>query len=258
MEHLKSSSKIFAVLETLCMNGDLGISELSRRLRLGKSSVHRFISILKQLGYVSKNENNKKYSATLKLFEIGAMVRGRNRLVNIARPYMEELGDRFHETINLGLLDGNEVVYVDKVESIHTLRIDLAIGRRVPSYCTALGKIFLAYLPEKDLERYCGEAHFEAMTQKTITSRTELVKNLNLVRKEGIAVDDRELDHQIRCIAAPIRDNSGGVIAALSIAGPTTRLTIERLKSFKRPLIEATRKISQKLGYFQVLNGNSG
>jgi DNA-binding IclR family transcriptional regulator len=92
------------------LNGDLGISELNKKLKLGKSSVHRFVSLLKKLGYVDKSLNSNKYFATLKLFEIGAVVRGRNRLVNIARPYMEELGDKFHETVNLAFLDRNEVV----------------------------------------------------------------------------------------------------------------------------------------------------
>jgi len=251
MEQLNSASKIFAVLETLCSDGDLRVAELSRKLSLGKSSVHRFLSILKKLGYVEKNQNSKKYFATLKLFEIGAMVRGRNRLVNIARPYMEELGNKFHETVNLGLLDGDEVVYVDKVESIQTLRMDLTIGRRVPAYCTALGKIFLAYLPEENLARYCRETRLKPLVQKTITSARELIKNLELVRKEGLAIDDGEFDSGIRCIAAPVRDDSGRVVAAVSVAGPRIRLTMERLKSFKQPLLEATRMISQKLGYIK-------
>jgi DNA-binding IclR family transcriptional regulator len=252
MEHLQSSSKIFAVLETLCLNGDLGISELSRKLNLGKSSVHRFLSILKGLGYVDKNQNSKKYFATLKLFEIGAMVRGRNQLVKMARPYMEELGNRFHETVNLAFFENNEVVYVDKVESVQTLRMDLTIGRRVPAYCTALGKVFLAYLPEDHLGRYCEEVQFKPTAQKTITSTKELIKNLELVRKEGLAIDDRELDNGIRCIAAPVSDISGKVIAAVSIAGPSSRITMEMLKQFKVPLLEATRMISQKLGYIQL------
>jgi DNA-binding IclR family transcriptional regulator len=249
---LKSTSKIFAVLETLCTNGDVGVSDLSRKLNLGKSSVHRFLSVLRKLNYAEKDQNSGKYFATLKLFEIGAMVRGRNRLVNIARPYMEELGNRFHETVNLAFFDGSEVVYVDKVESIHTLRMDLAIGRRAPAYCTALGKVFLACQSEQDLERYCRETRFKPLVENTITSAKQFIKHLETVRRDGVAIDDRELDKGIRCMAAPIRDDSGRVVAAISIAGPSSRITLEKLKAFRQPLLETTRIISQRLGYIKV------
>jgi IclR family KDG regulon transcriptional repressor len=165
---------------------------------------------------------------------------------------MELLGDKFHETVNLAFLDGNEVVYVDKVESVQALRMDLAIGRRVPAYCTALGKVFLAYQTEGEVHRYCRETSFKSLTERSITSEKELIKNLDLIRKEQVAIDDREIDNGIRCIAAPIRDDSGSVIAAVSIAGPSIRLTIERLKTFRQPLLEVTRKISKKLGYIKL------
>ena len=173
MEQLKSISKIFFVLENLCANGDQGVSDLSTKLGIGKSSIHRFLSFLTEAGYVGKNPNNKKYFATLRLFEIGAMVRGRDRIMNIARPYMEELGNKFHETINLAFFENNEVVYIDKVESIHALRMDLAIGRRVPAYCTGLGKVFLANLSEEEIKEYCRKKHFAVFAEKTITSEKD-------------------------------------------------------------------------------------
>jgi IclR family transcriptional regulator, KDG regulon repressor len=248
---MKSAKKLFAVLETLCINGNQGVSELSSHLKLGKSSIHRFLSFLVETGYVCKNPDNKKYFATLKLFEISAMVRGRIRLIAIARPYMEKMGKQFHETINLGFFDGDEVVYVDKVESAETLRMDLAIGRRVPAYCTALGKVFLANLPEPEIKRYFERVKLIPRTDKTITSEREFEKNLELIRKEGYAIDDRELDIAIRCIAAPVRDDSGKVIAAISIAGPSMRLGLGKMKYFKVALREATKQISYELGYLR-------
>lgn len=256
MEQLRSASKIFLILESLCANGEQGVSELSAKLKIGKSSIHRFLSFLKALGYVNRNANNKKYYPTLRVFQIGAMVRGRNRIVNIARPYMEELGNKFHETINLGFFENNEIVYIDKVESIQALRMDLAIGRRVPAYCTALGKVFLAYLPEKDIKEYCRKTQFKGLTEKTITSEKELMKHLGIIKSEGVAIDDREIDNGIRCIAAPVRDDSGNVVGAISVAGPTVRLTMERLKSFKQPLLNVTKDIAQKLGYISVQLGH--
>lgn len=165
---------------------------------------------------------------------------------------MEELGNKFQETVNLACFDGNEVVYVDKVESIHALRMDLAIGRRVPAYCTALGKVFLAYQSREELERYCVTTRFKALTETTLTSAKELLKTLENVRKEEVAIDNRELDNGIRCLAAPIRNDSGRVVASVSIAGPSSRLTMERLKSLKQPLLQMTRMISQRLGYIKL------
>ena len=246
---MNSARKLFTVLENLCINGHQGVSELSSNLKLGKSSIHRFLSVLVETGYVGKNPDNKKYFATLKLFEIGAMVRSRIRLIPIARPYMEKMGTQFHETINLGYFDGDEVVYVDKVESAETLRMDLGIGRRVPAYCTALGKVFLANLREQEIKGYFERVKLIPRTIKTITSERELMKNFKVIRKQGYAIDDRELDMGIRCIAAPVRDDLCRVTAAISIAGPSMRLGPEKMKQFKEVLMEATKQISNQLGF---------
>jgi DNA-binding IclR family transcriptional regulator len=247
-QEVKTTAKLFSILEVLCMDGEAGITELSGKLGLGKSSIHRFLSALRDVGYVDKRVANGKYFATLKVFEIGAMVRGRIRLVQLVRPYMEALGKRFHETINLGFFEEGEVVYIDKVESAETLRMDLAVGRRVPAYCTALGKVFLANLPQRELEAYLRNRKFRTLTTKTVTTAKELATHLNKVRREGFAIDDGELDDGIRCIAAPIRDETHKVIAAISIAGPSIRMTMKRLNSLREPMIKTTGEISGKLG----------
>jgi len=252
VERQTSAAKILVVLETLCLKGDSGISELSRQLNLGKSSAHRFLSILTRSAFAEKDKIAGKYRATLKLFEIGAFVRGRDRLINIARRHMEEIGNEFKETVNLAFLDRYEVVYIDKVESIQTLRTDLVVGRRVPAYCTALGKVFLAYLSEEDLNRYCNETQFMPFTRKTITSAKELKKALETVRKERVAIDNKEFDEGIRCIAAPISDNSGKVVACMSVSGPSSRLIRERLGAIKKSLTAVTTTISRRLGYINL------
>jgi len=246
---MKSAHKLFSILENLCVEGDAGVTELSLKLDQGKSAIHRFLSVLSELGYVKKNSDNGKYYATLKVFEIGAMVRGRLRLVNLARPYMEELGKKTNETINLALFEQGEVVYIDKVESVETLRMDLAVGRRVPAYCTALGKVFLANLSKDEVEGCLQSHNYKSFTERTINSSKELKRNLDNVKKEGIAIDDRELDKGIRCIAAPVCNELGKVIAAVSIAGPSIRMTFNKLKFLRKPLIDATLEISRRLGY---------
>ena len=247
---MKSAVRLFAVLETLCVNGETGLTELSRQLAIGKSSTHRFLSVLRDLGYVDKNGENDKYFATLRVFELGALVRGRIRLVQLVRPYMEQLGNQFHETINLAFFEQGEVVYIDKVESVKTLRMDLAIGRQVPAHCTALGKVFLANLPQDQLTNYLRACKLQAHTDRTITEAEELKMHLDRVRRQGFAIDDGELDEGIRCIAAPIKGEFGKVLAAISIAGPSIRMTMERLKSLREPLMNVTTSISHQIGYF--------
>jgi len=127
--------------------------------------------------------------------------------------------------------------------------MDFSIGRSVPAYCTALGKVFLANLPERKIESYCQGKKLKVRTQRTITSPEELKRHLDMVRVQGFAIDNRELDNGTRCIAAPLRDDSRKVIAAISIAGPAIRLNMEKLKSLSKPLIEVTERISRKLGY---------
>jgi DNA-binding IclR family transcriptional regulator len=162
---------------------------------------------------------------------------------------MEQLGSQFHETINLAFFDEGEVIYVDKVESERTLRMDLAVGRRIPAYCTALGKVFLADLTQGQLTAYLRNRTLIPLTERTLTNPEKLRMNLDRVRRQGFAIDDRELDEGIRCIAAPIRDELGRVVAAMSVAGPSIRMTLARLESIRDPILKVTTDISQQLGY---------
>jgi len=251
---MTASKKIFTILEELCIDGDFGVSELSTRLSIGKSTIHRYLSILKDLGYVEQNEKSNKYYATLKTFELGSLVLSRVKLVKVARNQMEELSKKVHETINLALFEAGKVLYIDKIESAETLRMDLAVGRTVPAYCTALGKVFLSHLKDDELEDYLNNCVLKANTGKTITDASELKMHLKKVRKIGFAIDDRELDEGIRCIAAPIYDNSGNVAAALSISGPTIRMKIEQIAALSNLIKEVTRDISQKLGFINTIS----
>jgi len=244
---METVAKAFLILETLCTEGEAGVSGLTRLLGFPKSTTHRFLSILKKLGYVKKNSNNGKYFPTLKLFITGAMVKERITLVDSARPNMEELRRETHETINLAVVSGRKVAYIDKVESNELLTINLPLGRRTAAYSTAPGKVFLAYLPSEKLETYLRETELKAYTRKTITSVEQLKRELDEIRKQEFAIDNAETNDGIRCIAAPIFDDSQNAIAAISIAGPAVRMTLKRLKTFKDSLLKATGEISRKL-----------
>jgi IclR family KDG regulon transcriptional repressor len=248
MEQMKSTVKVFAVFETLCKEGPAGVSQLSKRFGLNKSSVHRFLSVLAQLGYVDKNVHTEEYYPTLKMFQLGVHVKSKLSLVSVVRPYTEELNRTFQETVNLALFVKGHAIVIDRVESLEALRSDPGLGRDLPSYCTALGKVFLASLPKEELDRYLLERKLGILTKKTIVSEGRLLKELDKVRKGGYAIDDREFDEGIRCIAVPIRETSGKTLSALSISGPSSRVSLESLTTFKNKLLNVASKISRRLG----------
>lgn len=168
-------------------------------------------------------------------------------LAQIVHPYLEKLSKRFKETINLAVLENEEVVYVDKVESSETLRMDLAVGCRVPPHCTALGKVLLADLPLQELEEVLSKGLIRC-TKKTITDPEVLKRELKKVKKDRFAIDDEELSLGIRCVGAPIFNQHDRAIAAISIAGPSVRLSHRRLRLLIDPIKSTAKAISEHFG----------
>lgn len=246
---MKSTVKVFQVLEALCEGKAAGVTELSNQLDIKPSTMHRFLSVLTQLDYVQKDTSTGKYYATLKIFQLGVSVRNKMSLISIARPYMEDLGDMLFETVNIAVFAQNSVVVIDRVQSPETLRTNIIVGQHLPAYCTAFGKVFLAAMSEKELDRYLNETTFKPLTTQTITDAQILRGELAKVAKDGFAIDNRELDENIRCIASPIRDESGKVVAALSISGPTSRMKLVRVRTLTKTIMDISAEISRKLGY---------
>jgi DNA-binding IclR family transcriptional regulator len=253
---MKSTIKVFRVLELLCEGKAAGVTELSTQLDIKPSSAHRFLSVLVELGYVEKNGQTGKYLATLKVFQLGVSVRNKMSLISVARPFMETLCESLHETVNIAVFSGQHVVVIDRVKSAETLRANIVVGQRLPAYCTAFGKIFLAAMSEKRLDRYLASQPLEPLTRQTHGKKEALVAELERIQKQGFAIDNRELDENVRCMAGPIRDESGKIVAALSISGPVARLKMTRLKTFKRTIIDTTDEISMILGYQKDFPGN--
>jgi IclR family KDG regulon transcriptional repressor len=245
---LKSVQKTFNVLEILCNQGETGVSEIARRLAVGRSTAHRLLATLIDLGYVEKTAKTNRYVPTLKMFEIGVATINRTKLQSVSRPFLVMLSTDFKETINLGIIDKGEVVYIDKIESPQSLRMDIKIGSRVPAFCTALGKAMLAYSDESEMKEFIQAQKIPAHTNRTATSITSFKDSLLKIRKQGYAIDEEEFIEGVRCIAAPIKNYTGRVVAALSISGPSIRMTYEKLAQLKDPLINATWEISKKLG----------
>ena len=245
---MKSTIKVFQVLETICSEGAMSLTDLTRKLDEKKSSMHRFLNVLSRTGYVEKDVYSKKYYPTLKIFQLGVSARNRKFSLHLVRPYMESLSRQCGETVNLGLFMDGKVIVVDRVESSEPLRTDLGIGTVLPAHATAMGKFFLADLNEEDLERHIQEHGLKSYTSKTATSPAMLKKQLKLVRDRGFSVDDRELGEGIRCIAVAIKGSWGRVLAALSISGPSTRLSLKQLNSLRGSLIALAAEIGDRLG----------
>jgi len=242
--NIKSIIKAFNILELLVENEKLSIGELNDMTTYGKSTVHRLVGTLKQLNYVDQDIIDGKYFMTIKIFEMGNRVANRIPIKNIAQPYLEELYEKCKETVNLGILDNNEVIYLNKIVTEEPLRINLDVGRRIPVYCSALGKAILAFNEETDISKL----KFQKFTGKTIESVENLKNELENIRKFGYSYDDEEYIEGLVCIARPILDNNGNAIAAISIAIPKTRLTDEKKQKYFEILKETANKIQNKNG----------
>ena len=250
--YVQSVERVFNILEVMAVEGaPITVTELAEKVKLKISTVHRLLSTLMHRGYVEQEDDNK-YRLGLKLMEIGNAVLYYSDIRSMARPYLEELMERCNETVNLAILDDVNVVYIDQVESKNLIIVKMLaqVGNRGPVHCTSSGKALLAYLPPEKLEETITRLDLVKYTNETITDLDNLRKELKRVREDGYAVDWGEREEHVRCIAAPIFNYEGRVIASVSISGPSTRITTYYMKNELVDLIRDTAKrISGKMGY---------
>jgi len=250
---IKVLDKTFSILEILLQHGSsMHMTEISERLGLYPSTIHRILDTLKHWGYVEQDPKTQKYRLGLKLLELGMAKLQQMDLVKEATPYLKELVRKCNETVHLGVLEEGEVLYVAKEESSQTIRMISYVGKRAPLHCTALGKLLLAYLPEEERRKILEQKALPPLTENTITDKRELEKELAKVREQGFALDREENEKDVRCVAAPIRNYQGEVIAALSISSPIFRIDKNTQNDLKEAIVETSKKISKRLGY----NGN--
>ena len=246
---IKVLDKSLFILETLLQHSSsMSIMEISKKLKIYPSTIHRVLNTLKYRGYVEQNPVNQKYRLGLKLVELGMARYHQIDLVKEAHPFLKELVNQCNETVHLGILDQEEVLYIAKEDCPCTIRMVSQVGRRAFLHSTALGKILLAYLPEKEREEIIAHKNFSCFTEHTITEKKELEKELEQVKKQGFALDREENEKDVYCIAAPIKNYQGEVIAAISISSPVYRIDINKQNHLKEALIEISKKISKRLG----------
>ena len=244
---ISSLAKGLKFLELLADTGALGVSSVAQHLHLNRAGSHRYLSTLRDLGYVEKNGDNR-YHLTTKLLELGMKVAGRLEIREAAHPYMEELSLTTGESVNLGYWDRGEILHLDKVNSRELLRMDVPLGARANAYCTGLGKAILAFLPKDELDAYLAGTKLRRHGPNTITSIRKLRDEIETIRQNGFAVDNEELAADLRCVAAPLFDASGLVRYSLSVSGPATRLTPKRIGEVQVLLRETCRGICSQLG----------
>jgi len=229
---------------------ELGVTELSKRLKLHKNNVFRLLATLESRGYIEQNKITENYRLGLKTLELGQTFVKQMGLLRQARPVLESMVKECNETSYVAILKDFHIIYLDVVETDLTVRVVPRVGSRLPSYCTAAGKVQIAYMNEEELEQYLPAKELKAFTPNTITDRGELKKQLETVAEEGCAIDNEELDIGVRCVSAPIRDYTRRIVGAVSISGPTMRLSYERIDSELIPLVKrSAEEISKKLGY---------
>ena len=238
------------LLKTLSeANAELGASELSARLRLHKSTVHRLLTAMEEHRLVEKNGLNAKYNLGLRLFELGSVAVRRTDVCILAPTYLEWLAGRTGETAHLGILRDTEVVSIVAIESNRTVRTPSTVGSRAPVHCTSQGKAILAHLPESYVEGLFKGHRLKRFTTHTITAFGRFRKELLEVRARGYAVDNEEFEEGLRCIGAPVRNHSENVVGAISIACPAFRVSESDVPGLARHVIQAADALSSALGY---------
>jgi DNA-binding IclR family transcriptional regulator len=229
---------------------ELGITELSRRLKLHKNNIFRILATLENRGYIEQNRVTDNYRLGLGTLELGQTYIRHTGLLRVARPITEELGKKVNENVYIGILKENYAFYLDVVESAHTVRVLSRVGCRVPTYCSAMGKAQLAFETPETIAEVLGKKELKKFTPSTISDRDKVVEHLALVKELGYAVDDEEWDEGVRCVAAPIYDYTRKVVGAVSISAPSVRMPMEQVKKEYVPMIiEACEEISDRLGY---------
>lgn len=248
-DSVSSVLKVFGILQALSEQKDIGVTELSQRIMMSKSTVYRFLQTMKTLGYVNQEGETDKYTLSLKLFELGGRALEHQDLIQIADVQMYRLGKLTKETLHLGALDENSVVYLHKIDSEYNLRMYSRIGRRCPLYSTALGKVMMAWLPEEEVRSMLAGVTFERFTEHTLANVDALLAELAQVRGQGYAEDNEENENGLRCFGVPIYNRMGRIITGLSLSLPIVRFEESKRAELVSLLHEAAARISAELGY---------
>jgi IclR family transcriptional regulator, KDG regulon repressor len=248
---VKSVVKTLTILEHLGTSpSGTSLTEISSKLRIGKSTVHRLLGTLKDHDFVWLEPHSSRYILGARILQLSQQLNNQSILIRYGEPVLTKLARATGETCNLGVLDRKSVLYLIMKESRNPLRMSGEVGKRLPVYCTALGKALLTGLNEEEINNLFGKTDaFESFTENTVANAAQLMHHVEKARTSGIARDNEEIYPGVCCLATPIRDHSGSVVAAISVSFPKNRVDTKTLQQFKSLLLESASELSRHLGY---------
>ncbi len=243
-----SALRALAVLEYVVKaDGPVSLDDATQGCRLPKPTVYRILGLLQRNGFLQREPASKRYSVGARLSSFALDVLQSSTLRMKRRQILRNLVAEIGETCNFTMLDGSEVLYLDRVETTASVRLHLEAGARLPLHCTASGKLFLSQLPAAEVHELLGSEPFQRYTDHTITDYATLEAALQRIRAEGVGTDDAEYDRDSVCIAVPVNDKHGRVSAALAVHGPSSRMTIEKALQYLPALRATARQLEETL-----------
>lgn len=246
-----ASSTALKALRTLDIvassSSDLSIQDVADRLKTNKITAYRMLVTLYDAGYLVRNEATKRYRVSYKVVSLSRNLLAENEVTSLIVRTLKELSKETQETLHYSVLDGHEAVLIHRVKGSQLVSVDFQIGDRSPLHCTSIGKVLLAYREPGFIDNFIT-AGLIPLTSNTIVDPENLRKELERIKAAGYALDDHEFADNMRCIAVPVFENGGVVRAGISISGPDSRLTIDKLQELKDPLTEASSTLSRQLG----------
>jgi IclR family transcriptional regulator, KDG regulon repressor len=253
---VQALDRAFAVLDLLGESETpLGLAQVASSLQLHKSTAHRFLMVLERHHMVERTTNGK-FRLGLRLFDFGNRAIEQYDLRERAQPHLKRLVSETEETAHLCVLEQARVIYIDKIEPARSVRMITRIGSSNPVHCTSVGKAILAFLPEERINDILRRTKFEKFTQRTIASAEALRTEIEKTRRRGYAVDDEEFEEGLRCIAVPLLDAQRLPVGAVSVSGPSFRVTAQKLPSIANHLVHCVRGISADMGFTSAGRNN--
>lgn len=246
-----SAKKLLMIIEYLAdKTGPARLMDIAKDLGMNPSTVLRFLTTLVESGYAKQESDTARYALTYKICTLGSKVNSNIGIGDVAHPYMAELSTLFGEVVCLAVEQDREVVYIDIVQSSSKMLGSMQrIGHVAPLHCTGIGKLLLLNYSEEQLDRVIADKGLTKFTDKTLTTKKELVEELQSIRWNGYAYDDEECEIGARCIAFPLYDAKKNVIAGVSITGPTTRMSIKQIQLKLQPALQIVSRLQKELGY---------
>ncbi len=237
----------------------IGVSDLSRQVGLSRSTTHRYVSTLAALGYLQQDNDTKKYRLGPRVLDLGFSAINSMELRHVSAPHLQQLSNATGHTVNMAVLDGADIVYIERCRSTRAARdidLNLHVGSRLPAYCTSMGKVLLASLPAAELKAVLATVQLARRGPNTITSKRAFLQELERVRERGLAVNNEELAYGLRSLAAPVRSQAGDVVAAINIAVHRSLVSMDELLDELAAALERTAgEISDHIGIGQVAHG---